>query len=426
MKTPVAAATALASIYARNQCFVEDSFRYLTKPALEELSQAVRSHYPSSNTKQIIPSDEDISKECHTAIAKACIRRMVYQQLGKYKDIASKDTVEEALKFHQLPQEIQTELVERYGGSPPSTWWEALEQLRALANGDTIKLWKLILDHPMTAYVPMQCQNCGNTLPDTMPLGIEQSDEAIGLVEVDPSSSTEKHGGGECLQMRGGWFRGRPRGPKILEWTCPNCQTVSQWYRSGHPKVILNPNRWGRLCGEQEDLRLALANFLGVQVRTALPLDWDHIWSEFRATSSIGVGGKQEQRVWQVQDDSARNFAVRLDEGIGSWTLVLAIHPDPDLCQDLTQEYLTTFSNESSSLSFGRADSCHSESMPRYERWVQEARLDGTGECTQAKTVNGYLICCQARLTSKQITAELQSAARAFESGQNWWDLKGP
>ena len=42
---------------------------------------------------------------------------------------------------------------------------------------------------------------------------------------------------------------------KILPFTegCPACQYTSRWFRSSHPEITLNPQRWGRLCGEQED-----------------------------------------------------------------------------------------------------------------------------------------------------------------------------
>lgn len=42
---------------------------------------------------------------------------------------------------------------------------------------------------------------------------------------------------------------------KILPFTegCPECQYTSRWFRSSHPEITLNPQRWGRLCGEQED-----------------------------------------------------------------------------------------------------------------------------------------------------------------------------
>ena len=87
--------------------------------------------------------------------------------------------------------------------------------------------------------------------------------------------------------------------------------------------------RWGRLCGEQKDLRAWLAEAVGMPLRTIVPLDWDHVWSESRDETS-----------WQPpSDDSARNFAARLDEGIGSWTCVLAIHHESAHCEDVTDQY---------------------------------------------------------------------------------------
>lgn len=414
MKTPLAAAIALASLYADNPTLVETSFRHLTAPALGQLDQALISHYPVSTTTYNADKDV-ISRECHQVIAQACIRRMVYQQLAKYQDIAAPDVVKEALEYHNLPSSLQNELIGRYGGSRPNTWGEALDRLRQLADGSKRKLWELVLDHPMTSYVPMQCHHCANILPDTMSVPGDGSDEAVGLTEVNPEEAKE-----ECLKLRGGWFRGRPRGPKILQWTCPKCQKISQWYRSSHPQIILNPFRWGRLCGEQEDLRLALANYFGVEVRTALPVDWDHIWSEYRASR------EDERSEWTVKDDSARNFAARLDEGIGCWTLVLVIHPNPELCQDVTGAYLSTSSSSDHARedTKGRADLEHEPSMPRYRKLVETARTDKAGASTQAKTMNGFAICHRASFIPDQVTHELRQAAIDFKAGRDWWDLR--
>ena len=145
--------------------------------------------------------------------------------------------------------------------------------------------------------------------------------------------------------------------------------------------MTLRACRWGRLCGEQEDARSALASYLGVPLRVALPLDWDHVWSEYQqhdgqssehqqqgaaagaASSSSSaaaaetiiaeqhgevrrewplevdgdgggeVGGEAggEEGVWAIHegkgDAPAANFAARLDEGIGAWSGVLLISP---------------------------------------------------------------------------------------------------
>ena len=80
--------------------------------------------------------------------------------------------------------------------------------------------------------------------------------------------------------------------------------------------------------GEQEDLRLTLADYLDISVRLGVPLDWDHVWTEYQSS--------EKSNCWRVEDGSPRNFMCRLDEGIGSWTCVWSIHPNPKLCQDIT------------------------------------------------------------------------------------------
>ena len=114
------------------------------------------------------------------------------------------------------------------------------------------------------------------------------------------------------------------------------CGSTSRWFRSSAAAVTINPQRWGRLCGEQEDARAALAAYLGVPLRTALPLDWDHVWSEYRTDA--------EEESWAIHegvgDAPAANFAQRLEEGIGAWSVVLVIAAEPEHCCDATDEYL--------------------------------------------------------------------------------------
>jgi hypothetical protein len=174
----------------------------------------------------------------------------------------------------------------------------------------------------------------------------------------------------------------------------------------GIQKVILNPNKWGRLCGDQEDLRLTLAEYLNIPVRLIFPLDWDHVWSEYQQFSH-----------WEVHDGSARNFCRRLDEGIGSWTRVWAIHPNEDWCQDVTQDYLK-YKQEG-----GRVDDHNDGSdMERYRKTVQAAQMDETGGLTQAKTCNGYIIS-RANFTDEDITKELKQATVEYGM-KEWWQLQ--
>jgi len=384
---------------------------------------------PFSNVR-----DGVIEKDVYQILAIGCLRCMTYRCLHKYNIISSPETVEMALKFHTLPKQIQKDIEERNGDpddnddakreTVPMTWFDTLEQLKArLSTGkgneteyNITELWRLVLDHPMTAYVPVQCQSCGYVVPDDPHCDTPQDDARVGLKEIEPT--------GNELKLRRGWFRG-PRGPVVFQLTCPSCQYVSHWYRSGHPRVILNPNKWGRQCGEQEELRLLLASYIGIPLRTIVPLDWDHIWSEYRGDDHNGTG-------WQVQDENARNFACRLDEGIGAWTGILAIHPNPKFCQDFTADYLICQEEEEEEEDDdddeddehkGRADNQHASSMDRYRETVFQARLDASGEVTQAKTLNGYLLQ-RAGMTAKDITMVLRQAAKDYGSNKPWWELQ--
>ena len=455
----VAAAAALAALHSSDPRTLEKAFGHLTPPALATLDKLLideLSSSPSSSSLRSAVDDNFVSadtstfqfsnEECNRVVAKAVIRRMVHQSLAKYKNIHSSTEVEQALKYHSLPRHLQLELAEIHGGlnvgsehnqNLPSTWFDALAQLKEIAasssssrhitngNGNKMSrnsLWRLILDHPMTGYVPVQCQKCGHVVPDETKSKL--TDEDVGLTEVEPTpamESVENIGEEqEILELRGGWFRG-PRRPVVFVLNCPKCNAVSRWYRSSHPKIILNPNRWGRLCGEQEDLRLDLASYLNIQIRTCVPLDWDHIWSEFREDHNDeqerqGVDSKSSGG-WQVHDPNARNFAVRLDEGIGSWTGVLAISPIPELCSDVTDDYLQcTQIND-----VGRADIEHESQMYRYRNMVQKARHDSTGTVTQAGTLNGYVIQ-RANFTSRDITNEMQKAASEYGT-KDWWQV---
>jgi len=427
--TSPAAATALATLYAKEKVLVGQSFHHLTSKSLQALDDRLLQEY-----HQLKPIDIDtkesrkptLSKkkeECHLALAQACIRYNAHRILDKFAKLHfSRREVEDALKFHTLPLDLQEKLTKLYGVNsddtnelqpPQTTWYEALEQLKAMATTaggdgkellDRGKLWRLILDHPITAYVPVQCQSCGHVVPDQYPT--RQTDAEVGLEEV-PATENE-------LELRGGWFRG-PRKAVVFQLSCPACQHVSRWYRSGHPQIILNPHRWGRLCGEQEDLRLILSQYLEIPVRLAVPLDWDHIWSEYLAPAEDAQTAT-ESLAWQIQDGSARNFCCRLDEGIRSWTHVWTIHSNVQWCQDVTRDYLACQKDG------GRADDhIGDDDLKRYIGLVRTAREDALGELTQAKTVKGYVLA-RAKLSGEDITSELQRAAQEYGT-KEWWQL---
>ena len=426
MKLPprcaVSAAMALSSLRARDPVVFEKSFQTLTASSLswidDGLTSAETKNFVQNGTDEenaAIESKSPGSPEDHVlrhyyrVVAEALIRRKVFKILDKYDRRASPERVEEALKCHTLPETLQRELVAKYGGSPPTTWFDALEQLRDFCGkDDRAALWEHVLNHPLTAYVPVQCQECGHVVPDAGRPSPE-ADAALGLTEEDPSPE-------EAPLARAGWFRG-PRAARVFVLTCPACGAVSRWFRSRDPRAILNPRRWGRLCGEQEDLRLDLANYLGcVSVRTLLPLDWDHIWSEFRIADAGGEGNDDGDggSQWRQGEDD-RNFAARLDEGIGAWTGILAVSPDPRSCGDATERFLSTTRQGGDAADRLRPD------MARHRRRVAAARGDGSGASTQAGTVNGHAIE-RAGLSSAEVTRIMRKAAQEYGS-RAWYQV---
>ena len=286
-----AARAAFAAYHARDASALESSFQHLTAARLAALEEQL--NLPRAEVAPLL--------------ATVLLRRIVHRVLGKH--LAFGD-VGAALTQHGLG--------------------ETIEELRARAGGSREVLWRLVMAHPMTAYVPVQCRHCGHLVEDESHPGGTDAD--VGISEDAPTET-------EAPLVRAGWYRG-PRGPVVVSWhhlnlyqrhgmrggsmatdvwttyppfpsrlaqfvlDCPTCGSTSRWFRSSAAAVTLNPNRWGRLCGEQEDARTALAAHLGVPLRCAIPLDWDHVWSEFlcddHATWTIHEG---------AGDAPAANFA---------------------------------------------------------------------------------------------------------------------
>jgi len=330
-------------------------------------------------------------------------------QANRIKDLGNSNA-NAALKIHSLPEEMQRRLTTKYGGSPPGTWFDALSHLEMLADGSKAKLWELVNSHPIVEYVHVQCQYCGNKIPDDGS-AITSDDEAIGLSIAEPTEE-------ENALICGGWFRG-PRTAKVFVLKCQLCGEVSRWFRSQRPEVILNPRRWGRLCGEQQTLQSWLADYFAIETRIALPLDWDHIWVECRYG---------EDEAWHVLDNSARNFASRLDEGIGAWTHVLTFGDKVDFCGEVTSEYLSCASDsdlkggqDMEVRNNGRADPHLILQMPHWRSLVLSAREDASGQSAQAKTVNGHVLYI-AGFTDLQISSIIKQAV--LDCGESkWWDV---
>lgn len=378
-------------------------------------------------------------------IGAALLRRIVCLHLDKHsaRGPADETTLNQVLSTHVLPEELAKTLVEHSKMPPPHTWLEHLNHLRDEAASDLPRLWSLVELSPWLSYVPVQCFACGRIVPDvTTP---DESDEAIGISEVEPTEA-------ESLLVRGGYFRG-PRKPVTFQINCIGCGATSRWFRSSRPEVILNPRRWGRLCGEQEDLRAWFAEALGVKQRTIVPLDWDHVWSEVAFPANVqctdstsaeissvlnetSLSGTSSRGVkWSPPtDDAARNFVVRLDEGIGSWTHVLAVGPEPSACACVTEQYLSCVTtdvmenaeSDHRSCQHGRADSQYANRMERYRTRVLNARRDDSGKLCQAGTINGYVLHA-AGFTDAHISTVMGRAAaqHAFARPRGgsiaWW-----
>lgn len=246
-QSPSFAALALASLYTRDPTLVEQQFEYLTPPHLRDLDAAITEEQANiisalrgdgSETNESL-SSSILEDERNQVLARAMIRRVVYKCLKKYDQIHSRETMNGALKYHKLPAKLQERLVAKFGGKPPMTWFECLEQLKKISKETKQNLWQLVLDHEMTSYVPVQCQFCGRHVIKDI-YSSTQDDDQMGL-------SVESLDGSE-LGARGGWFRGKPHpASSVFVIDCPICERKSRWYRSGHPQIILNPNNWGRL-----------------------------------------------------------------------------------------------------------------------------------------------------------------------------------
>ncbi|CAE7735644.1 DNAH6, partial [Symbiodinium sp. CCMP2456] len=303
--------------------------------------------------------------------------RRKWELLGSY----SAERTEEILASFRLG----ASLAERCGleKAEGQSWLDAVRLLRRRSeelDESPAALWQRVERHPIAEYVHVQCQR--------------------GRQLFVP-------GRAYCKRpfVRAGWFRG-PRGAVVFVFRCPDCGSVSRWFRATHPEVTLNPNRWGRLCGEQEDLKAWLARYLGVRLRVCLPLDWDHVWTEVFDGDS-----------WRPLDPNCVDFARRLNEGIGSWTHVLAIGTPGSgdmvaATEEVTEKYL---------LMAQASD----DEVTAWRRQIHSAKVDPTGQATQSRTSHGHTLLC-AGLKDHEITAELRAAQHAFdaEKRQAFNDIK--
>lgn len=110
--------------------------------ALDKPISALERHfrYLTPSSLRALDDDDDASsfgRDGGERIARAVMRRTVHRCLqGKFDNVYSDEVMEEALRHHTLPTELQAELRHRYdrdldddADAAPTTWWEALEQL---------------------------------------------------------------------------------------------------------------------------------------------------------------------------------------------------------------------------------------------------------------------------------------------------------
>ena len=169
-------------------------------------------------------------------------------------------------------------------------------------------------------------------------------------------------------------------------------------------------------------MKASLASYTGIPLRRVVPLDWDHIWSEYKVTTTNDTSEENARPLWGVVDDSARNFAVRLEEGIGAWTRVLVISEKPEWSGDATDAYLRCSNTIGSSSDNGRVDPRHESNLKQYRSIIEESRMDPTGKSTQRKTVNGFVLE-KAGMKAQDATAVIQKAVVDFHAGVKWWTI---
>ena len=180
---------------------------HLTPSALNELDRRLLLEFFSSSSDAAAAAaaannakaEEDweggSSLLLHSTLARACIRYRAHKCIDKYAATSrySREEVEDALKFHELPPGVREGLAsssarvgedvdDDVGGGgggapppPPANWHEELERLKRSTSsgrdggGGVGGLWRLVCDHPMTSYVPVQCMSCGLVVPDQYP-----------------------------------------------------------------------------------------------------------------------------------------------------------------------------------------------------------------------------------------------------------------
>jgi len=261
------------------------------------------------------------------------------------------------------------------------TWLDAVEHIKTTAAKDAEaegrpapgpgELWKKLsgLMGWMFGYKQSRCLECGCQK---------------GKTTVDaPRTDDEKN---RRFNLEG----------RVYVLDCADCGKKTRWWRSQAPEICLNPNNWGRRCGEQSDMKIWFAGYIGVGHRYVISVDNDHIWTES----------------W---NDDAGHFVQGHVHGNG-WTDIVAIGsslpgsgPGAEMASEhLTERYLTNL---------WPGD----KNAPQRAR-VDVRRADETGSKTQLHTLVGYA-CARGGLDAAGVTAALRTAQRDYDAGRKLTDL---
>lgn len=313
--------------------------------------------------------------------ATLALRHKVWQCRNKERVYHSytKEQSEAAMRRWEIP----ASWAEKFGlpAEAGYTWLDAVQRVKASATAEAEaegrpapgpgELWRKLsgLMGWMFGYKQSRCLECG-------------SQEGKTTVDI-PRTDEEKD---RRFNLEG----------RVYVLDCANCGKKTRWWRSQAPEICLNPNNWGRRCGEQSDMKVWFAGYIGVGHRYVISVDNDHIWTES----------------WN--DDSGQ-FAQGHVHGNG-WTEIVAIGsslpgsgPGAEMASEhVTERYLTNL---------WPGD----KTAPQRAR-VDARRADETGKNTQLHTLIGYA-CARGGLDAAGVTAVLRAAQRDYSAGRDFADL---
>jgi len=320
----------------------------------------------------VLVAAEGGGEDGYRVAATLALRHKVWQCRNKEQVYHNytREQSEAALRRWKLPPHVAESC-----GLPKQegyTWLDAVEHKRALATKDAesppsaIDLWKQMQCLPMFQYTQSRCQHCGSQSGNTRVVAPETEDEK------NPRFNLEG---------------------RVYELHCNSCGQKSRWWRSQAPEIMLNPNNWGRRCGECADMKVWFAGYLEVGQRYVISVDNDHIWTE----------------TW---DDVAGQFIRGGVHGNG-WTDVIAIGsslpgtgPSHEASSEqVTERYLKQWPDD----------------HPVRAR-VTERRMDATGQKTQLHSVIGYA-CMQGGLDAAGVTRILRVAQRDYDARRDLCDI---